>query len=180
MKITLRSAAIAANATCLAMALTACGSGSDNGGSGSGTPSDTVSSPASGATPSASGGAPNAHPGSEKPVPGGGSGSAVKLQVTAALRRALADAYFAKVSDRYPGETRAKVSVPANLYYGKVGGKYYAIGDIGFGDNPVSRQGGPHVWDRGATDWEYEGDTGGAVCSKVPARLVHVWGASCG
>lgn len=171
MNITPRKAALIAVTICVAAALTACDSKSDGAGKASGASSGSASSGAPNSSSAPSGGVQPAS---------GGPGKAVKLQVSAAVRQALGDAYFAKMSDQYPKETRAKVSGPSHVFYGKIGDKYYAAGDVGFSDNPMAGQDGPHVWDRGATDWEYEGDTGGALCGKVPEQLVNVWGKSCG
>ncbi|MCP2338329.1 hypothetical protein [Actinomadura rupiterrae] len=75
--------------------------------------------------------------------------------------------------------TRGQVVGPVHVFYGKVGDKYYAVGDVSLKGKPITAQDGPHVWERGATDWEYEGDTGGDLCGKVPEALVKAWGKAC-
>jgi hypothetical protein len=100
--------------------------------------------------------------------------------MVASVRNAMRDAYLKKARETYPEETRANLIGPDHTYYGKANKVYYAIGDIGFSDNPVSRQDGPHVWrSPNGTDWEYVGDTGGDICGSVPRSLVRVWGLSC-
>lgn len=178
MKFNLQSAAALAAAVSLVTTLAACGSGSDDAGKANGA----TSSPGSQATatPGGTSSAPANQP-SSTAQPAAGSAKAVKLPATRALRQSLADTYFERAALQYPTESRAKVAGPTNVFYGKVGNNHYAIGNIGFSGNPVSHQDGPHVWHKVAgTDWEYQGDTGGEICGKVPPRLVKVWGRSCG
>ena len=108
------------------------------------------------------------------------------LQVSPAVRSDLQDTYYAEIYSQFPKEEKSRVDGPKNVYYGKISGSvqtkdvYYAMGDIGFTDNPLSRQDGPHVWrKRGTAAWEYLGDTGGQFCGKVPRELVQIWGKSC-
>ncbi|WP_067483148.1 hypothetical protein [Actinomadura hibisca] len=110
-------------------------------------------------------------------------GNAVNLRVTPQVRRALGDTYFAAVRRDHPRETRDRVVGPEQVYYGKIVGTsaattvYWAAGETGFSDDPVSRQDGPHVWrKKGAGAWTYLGDTGGWLCGVVPDRLLRVWG----
>ena len=80
----------------------------------------------------------------------------------------------------HPKEKQANIVGPTETHYGKIGGVYYAIGEISFKDDPVSTQDGPHVWKSpNGTDWSYEGDTGGEICGKVPRALVKAWGKPC-
>ncbi|MCO6007415.1 hypothetical protein NE236_20765 [Actinoallomurus purpureus] len=100
--------------------------------------------------------------------------------MTASVRSALRDAFLTKAMETHRKEKQANLVGPTETHYGKVGGVYYAIGEISFKDDPASKQDGPHVWKSpNGTDWGYEGDTGGDVCSKVPSALAKVWGKSC-
>ncbi|MFC9969786.1 hypothetical protein ACFVH6_02660 [Spirillospora sp. NPDC127200] len=112
-----------------------------------------------------------------------GPGDAVNLPITPRVRKALGDTYFAAVRRSYPRQTRSRVVGPNQVYYGKIVGTgeaatvYWAAGETGFSDDPVSRQDGPHVWrKKGAGAWTYLGDTGGWLCGLVPAKLLKVWG----
>ncbi|MBB2913958.1 hypothetical protein FHS43_005267 [Streptosporangium becharense] len=107
-------------------------------------------------------------------------GQAVNLKLTAQVRKALADAYWRNPSSTDPFP-RAKVDGPKDVHYGKITGStpardvYWAIGDIGIKGDPVSYQGGPHIWRKvGNGTWKHVGDTGGCL-SKVPAKLLKVW-----
>ncbi|GAA2097638.1 hypothetical protein [Actinomadura alba] len=111
------------------------------------------------------------------------TGTAAKLPVTEALRKQLADAYFASQKHAFPKGRRERVIGPTNISYGIVWGfdrvpkTYYAVGSTGFTNYNISRQGGPHVWRKeGDADWTYLGDTGLTPCTKVPRELYTLWG----
>ncbi|MCP2335109.1 hypothetical protein [Actinomadura rupiterrae] len=123
--------------------------------------------------------------GGSSPKPSG-SLKAVKLAVPDDLRGALQDTYFETAKKTYPKEKQDNLLLPTHILFGKVTGanggvEFYAVADIGFKDNPMSRQDGPHVWkkDDSQTAWAYGGDTGGNLCAKVPPALVKTWGKTC-
>lgn len=112
---------------------------------------------------------------------------ATNLSVTEELRSLLGDVYH-QATKREPADEarRDKVIGPEHVFYGKIAGSdpsqdvFYAMGETGYTDDPVSRQDGPHVWrKRGSGAWEYLGDTGGDFCGKIPQQLVRVWGKPC-
>jgi hypothetical protein len=144
-------------------------------------PDSTATSTTSAAVPSAA---------SRSPGTAVTRGGATNLVVTAELRTLLGDVYHQATkrepADDASGIRRDKVIGPEQVFYGKIAGTdpsqdvFYAMGDTGYTDDPVSRQDGPHVWrKRGSGVWEYLGDTGGDFCGKVPLELVRVWGRSC-
>jgi hypothetical protein len=116
-------------------------------------------------------------------------GRATNLIVTPELRRLLGDAFYQATrrepGDGASGDRRAKVIGPEQVFYGKIAGMessqdvFYAMGDTGYSDDPISQQDGPHVWRRRGGGWEYLGDTGGDFCGKIPQALVRAWGKSC-
>ncbi|MFC4911993.1 hypothetical protein [Actinomadura gamaensis] len=163
-----------------ALVLTACGSSSGKSSSGESSnaaPSASQSSSA-GSNPTSSPTQETTGSGGAKP---GSSSGAVNLPLTATVRSALRDAYLMHAMQEYPKEKQANLTGPSSAHYGKVNGRYYAIGEIGFTDNALSRQDGPHVWrSPNGQDWEYVGDTGGKVCGPVPRALVEKWGVNCG
>jgi hypothetical protein len=121
-----------------------------------------------------------------KSTTGGGKGQAsgskspAVLQITPSVLSGLRDAYFMKVVEYHPKEKQANIVGPTETHYGEIGGVYYAIGAISFKDDPVSRQGGPHLWKSpNGSHRSYEGDTRGAVCSKPPKALGKAWGIPC-
>jgi hypothetical protein len=122
-------------------------------------------------------------PASAKPKPG----SAVNLHVSKALRKTLGDKYFAVQHPYRPKDKRSRVIGPKQVYYGEIVGAtkaktvYYAIGETGFSNDPVSQQDGPHVWrKKGKGRWKYLSDSGGAICEVgVPRKLVKVWHLHC-
>ncbi|MFC5179967.1 hypothetical protein [Actinomadura harenae] len=188
-KAILRGAAIAL-AMCLASpALTACG-----GSKSDDKKTDVAATASSGEGGGGSGGTDGTGGGTDASASPGGSSSpkpegslkASKLPVPEDLAGALQDTYFAAAKKNYPKGTRANVMTPQHVLFGKVTGKnggveFYAAGDIGFKNDPMSQQDGPHVWkkDDSQQSWAYVGDTGGALCGKVPTALVKAWGKSC-
>ncbi|WP_157430081.1 hypothetical protein [Actinomadura oligospora] len=188
-KMIVRGATLAM-ALCLASpALVACGgdSKSDDKTEAGSTATSSKGAEGSGGTDGTggsdtNGGAPAAGS-SPKPK---GSLKAVKLPVPGDLSGALQDTYFAVAGKGDAKRKRENVMLPKHVLFGKVTGanggvQFYAVGDIGFKNDPVSQQDGPHVWkkDDSQNSWSYVGDTGGALCGKVPADLVKAWGKSC-
>lgn len=158
-------------------------------GSASDRPGTESVAPDSSAGAQAGGGA-SADTGTGDDGSGGGSrrpGESENLKVTPAVRKALGDTYFAitKEGGGRP-RSRSKVIGPEQVFYGRImdklpaGDIYYAMGETGYSDDPISRQDGPHVWRRtGNSPWKYLGDTGGSVCDMVPESLMQVWNQRC-
>ncbi|RFU42791.1 hypothetical protein DZF91_04555 [Actinomadura logoneensis] len=183
--------ATAVLALCLASpALAACGDSKKSDDGDKATAAASPSSEASSKGTDGSGGSDSsggAQPGTgSSPKPQGGVKSAVKLPVPDDLSGALQDTYFAAAHKSYPKGTRADVLTPTHVLFGKITGanggvQFYAAGDIGFKNNPISQQDGPHVWkkDDSQQSWVYVSDTGGNLCGSVPKALVQAWGRSC-
>jgi hypothetical protein len=153
-------------------------------------PDSTADSTTSAAAPSVTNSAAAPPATSSAPANGATQGGATNLQVTSELRTLLGDVYYQATKeepkDDASGIRRDKVIGPEHVFYGKIAGSdppkdvFYAMGDTGYTDDPISRQDGPHVWrKRGNGVWEYLGDTGGDFCGKVPQELVRVWSKSC-
>lgn len=103
------------------------------------------------------------------------------LEPTNDVIDSVKDAYLQHAMQEFPKETQDNLDGPNESHYGKINGKFYFIADIGFKDNPVSLQDGPHVWvSPNGSDWSYEGDSSGNPCElKVPAKLAKALKVPC-
>ncbi|MEV5574930.1 hypothetical protein AB0L06_33250 [Spirillospora sp. NPDC052269] len=182
-KVMLRSATFALAMCVAGSTLAACGGDSKKDDKTDAAATASASQGADGSGGDTGGGDASGSGSSAKPK---GSMKATRLAVPGDLSGALQDTYFETAKKNNPKGTRENVITPTHLLFGKVTGTnggvaFYAVGDIGFKNDPMSQQDGPHVWKKGDSQqsWAYLGDTGGAICGKVPTALVKAWGKSC-